>query len=179
MARIITVADLREHVETDLPEAAIQRLIDEADQLVVDGYGAHGPAAQTDDKYPDVGMPLLFLERPASAVTAVTEYANASNSKLLVANDYRLEFGGQALRRLTTGTNIAAVWPWRVLVTYTISVTENPIRRGVVIDLVGLAVNAGRGVKSERAGDYSVTFADGEKQREDILGRLGGLNVHV
>ena len=178
MARIITVADLREHVETDLPEAAIQRLIDEADQLVVESYGAHGPATQTDDLRSDVGMTLIFPQRPVDSVTTVTEFTSATTSKVLDPTDYTVGHGGKSLERLTTGPNPSLSWGYKVLVAYVIATTENPRRRGAVIDLVRLAT-VHTGLHSERAGDYSATSVDYETERGKILSRLGGLNVSV
>lgn len=179
MARIITVADLREHVETDLPESAIQRLIDDADQLVIDTYGAHGPAVQTDDLYVDDGSEYVFPQRPVDAVTTVTEYTSETTSKVLDPTDYRLLHNGQSMLRLRNGTNPAVGWGYRVVVAYVITTAENPRRRGVVIDLVRLSINHSSGLRSERAGDYSVSYGNSEKERSKILRRLGGVNVSV
>ena len=178
MARIITVADLREHVETDLPEAAVQRLIDEADQLVVDAYGAHGPATQTDDLYGDAGSEYVFPHRVVDAITTVTEHSSETTSKVIDPTDYRVLNGGTTLLRLRNGTNPSIGWPYRVVVAYVISTAENPRRRGVVIDLVRLAA-VHTGLRSERAGDYSAQSVDYETERGKILGRLGGVNVSV
>ena len=179
MARIITVADLREHVETDLPESAIQRLIDDADQFVVDTYGAHGPATQTDDLYVDSGSEYVFPTRPVDAITTVTEYTSETTSKVLDPTDYRLGHGSQSLLRLRNGSNPAVGWGYRVVVAYVIATTENPQRRGVVIDLVSLSINHSSGLRSERAGDYSVSYGDSADERNKILRRLGGVRVSI
>lgn len=179
MARIITVADLREHVETDLPESAIQRLLDDADQLVVDTYGAHGPAVQTDDLYGDSGSEYVFPTRPVDAVTTVTEYTSETLSTVLDPTDYRVLHNGQSLLRLRNGSNPSVGWPYRVVVVYVIATTENPRRRGAVIDLVRLSINHSSGLRSEQAGDYSVSYGNSEEERNRILRRLGGVNVSI
>ncbi len=179
MARIITVADLREHVETDLPESALQRLIDDADQMVVDTYGEHGPATQTDDLYGDPGSEYVFPERPIDAVTTVTEYTTETTSQVLDPTDYRVLHQGKSLLRLRNGSNPAVGWPYRVVVAYVIATGENPRRRGVVIDLVRLSINHSSGLRSERAGDYAVSYGDSEGERLKVLRRLGRVNVSL
>ncbi len=176
MTRIITVAELRENVETDLPESAIQRLIDDADQLVVAAYGANGGATQTDDLAVDPSNTLIFPSRPIDAVTTVTEYTSETLSTTLDLTDYRVGHDGQSLLRLTGGSNPAASWPYRVVVVYVVATTDSPRRRGVVIDLVRLATGH-TGLRSQRAGDYSEQSVDYETERSKILGRLGRMGV--
>lgn len=184
MARIITVADLREHVETDLAESALQRLIDDADQAVVDRFGPHGSATETvtDDIDADPLGVYVFLGRAASAIASVVEYTSASVSRTLAASDYRLVHGGKTLQRLTTGTTPATVWGYRVVVEYYPSTADNPRRRRIVIDLCKLTLTYGGYIKSERAGDYqsssSLTPDAYQRERERLMSELGGIRVY-
>ena len=177
--RIITVEAVREHVQTTMAEAAIQRLIDDADQTVVDTYGAHGPTVQTDDLRSGPDDRLLFLQRPAATITTVTEYVDETNLTALDPTDYRLINGGTTLERITSGANVRSSWGFRTLVVYVISSDENPRRRGVVIDLVRLAINNPGGITRERAGDYSVEHGSYEEQQGKILGRLRKMGISV
>ena len=174
MARIITVADLREHVEADLAESALQRLLDEADQLVVDRYGAHGGASVEDDL--EGSQPYVFLTYTSSSISVVTEYMSATSSKVLSPTDYRVGHGGKSLLRLTTGGTPALQWGPRVTVAYVVAVAQNPRRRRVVIDLVRLALSY-NALRSEGAGDYSSQSVNYEQERNRILKSLGGINV--
>ena len=179
MARIITVAELKENVETTLAEGAIQRLIDDADQTVVDAYGAHGPAVQTDDLRAGPDDRFLFPHRPIALVTTVTEYVDETNLTVLDPTDYRVLNKGTTLERITSGVNVRNSWGFRTLVEYVISSDSNPRRRGVVIDLVRLAINNPGGITRERAGDYSVEHGSYEEQQGKILGRLRKMGISV
>ncbi len=179
MTRIITVAELKENVETTLGQGAIQRLIDDADQTVVDAYGAHGPAVQIDDLRSRPDFVHLFLSRPAAAITTVTEYVDETNSTVLDPTDYRLLNGGTTLERITSGVNVRSSWGFRTVVTYVISSAQNPKRRGVVIDLVRLAINNPGGIIEEKAGDYMVKHGSYEEQGDKILARLRRMGISV
>ncbi len=178
MARILTVADLQEHIESDLGETALQRLIDDADQAVVDKFGPHGDALNTvtDDIETDEQL-YLFPKRQASSIVGVTEYTSPTLTRTLVASDFRLVHGGKALKRLTTGVTPSTVWGWRAEVEYFVSTEQNVRRRRVVIDLVRLEMQY-TGIVTERAGDYSVTNVhDYQQERERLMNDLGGVRV--
>lgn len=182
MARIITVPALKEHIETDLGEAALQRLIDDADQAVVDRYGVHGSATDTLTEEVDGGERFVFLRRSAASISSVTEYTTGTTNRTLAAGDYRLRFGGRALERLTTGDTPASVWGYRVDVAYLVATDENVRRRRVVIDLVKLAMKYDA-LKSEQAGDYRSQSVDYQDERERLITELGrssgGVRLHV
>lgn len=174
MPRILTVPDLQEHVESSVDETALQRLLDDADQAVVSRYGSHGSATDTVEEDVETRRELrIFLSRPASSIVTVVEYTSATLSRTLASTDYRLEFGGQALQRLSTGGTPSLSWGWRAVITMYLDQADNVRRRRVVIDLVRLAIQH-TGLAAERAGDYNMTAAQYQSERDRILSELGG-----
>lgn len=182
MSTLISPDDLREHFETDLDDLALQRLINDADELITSRYGAHAVDGDIEEEVLGSGS-LLFLSRPAAAIIGIKEYratllGGAEVEEILDTNDWRLSYRRQ-LQRLISGTNPWDYWGHRVLVTYTPQ-ADNHQRTRVEIDLCRLAATYSGAIKSERAGDYSVTFAGGttdaylayQREREAILKSL-------
>lgn len=170
MATLIDPTTLRQHLETDLKDPALQRLLDDADAAIIDRYGPHAGNITVDL---EGAQKLLFLDRPATAIVTVSEYAIRDDNVPLVlaANDYRSLFGGHSLERLTTGTNARTMWGERVTVLY--SPTDEAAKRTMIeIDLATLAANMKIGVTLESIGDYQARYADYTAERERILQRL-------
>jgi hypothetical protein len=173
MAPILTLAQMRESVETDLPDAALQRLIDAEDAEIVRRYGA--PATQT--QVLRGGSASLYLSRQASAITSVSEEVGGTVTAL-AADDYELWSGG-ILEREADGTNGRAAWGERVTVVY-VPVADAEQRTACLAQLVQLAVRYS-GVASESiGGDYSATKHDYQRERERLLRKLaprGGMVI--
>lgn len=176
MTALITVADLREHVETDLPDAALQRIIGDADAAITERFGGHGEGGATisEEIHPSPLSPLLFPARPVSSVESITEHQgplfDEETVTVLAADDYRVELGGRAIRRLSSGTNAATVWGERVELVYT-PVVDGWRRARVTVDLCKLTI-AYNALKHEGAGDYRADSLDYQRERERILGEL-------
>lgn len=171
MAALITPAQAREHIETDLLDPGLQRLIDDADALIVERFGAHSPAVtatifrdvQTDD--------LVFLPRPMSAApTSVTEWVNDISSTVLDPTDYRVLYGGRAIQRLASGVNGRSTWAARVIVVYN-PIDEVARRTRVEIDLVRAATQY-VSLDREVVGDYLAIHPNYLDEREQILSGL-------
>ena len=170
MAPLITVANLILHIETDLATAEVQRLIDAADDSIVEAHGEHSSTGTVTDLLIG-GDRALFLTRPYSALTSVTEYAGTSTT-VLVAADYRAWYGNRLLERLALdATNPAAYWAERVQIIFT-PVDDDKQRIEATIDLVRLAMQV-TGLQSQRAGDYSAVSLNYHKERAAIINRLG------
>jgi hypothetical protein len=169
---LITLAELKEHVESDLSDAALQRLLDSEDAEIVKRTGAHSGAITETLNGREL---LLFLGRPAAAVTSVTEYVSGGaitgeTATVLAANDYRIWGSGRYLQRLPTGTNPRTFWGSRAQVVYTPR-DESAERTLVLINLCRLAVEY-RGLRTERVGDYSMTSEEYTAERERLLSQL-------
>jgi hypothetical protein len=164
---LLTVAQVRAHVETDLADEALERLIDDADAEIIDRAGAVDE--QTDEMHGVELATALCLSRRASEITEVVETVSEDETTL-AADDYSLRAGGLFLDRLSTGTNGRSTWGDSVVVTYT-PVDRTARRTRVLIDLVKLSVQY-NALRSESVGDYSATSAEYETERERLLGRL-------
>lgn len=171
MSALLTVDQLREHIDTDVTDAGIQRLLDEADFDIVQRYGAH---TGTVIEYFTCGPadPLIFTTRKISAITEIVETnrgVNGDEETTLDASDY-LNDGSRQLRRVSGGTNSASYWSPRVKVTYT-PISDTARRTSVTIDLVRLACRYDA-ASSTSLGDVSISHVDYALERERILARL-------
>lgn len=163
---LLTVIELREHVQTDLADAALQRILDAEEGEIVRRYGPHTEATETLRG----GDRLLFLARPATAISEVVETVGVVDT-VLDAADYRLWDGGRCLERLTTGSIPSLYWAERVSVAY-VPADQSAQRKLVLVQLVKLAL-AYSGLRSESVGgDYSATTLDYVAEREKLLQSL-------
>jgi hypothetical protein len=174
-ASLLTVAQMRTHLETGLTDEALQRLLDAEESEIVARYGAHTSATET---LPGNGE-WLILGRTPSSITSVTETeTDNATATVLAANDYRLWAGGQ-LERLSTGTNGRYYWAPLVQVVY-VPQDANDQRRAALVKLVTLsAAYTGTKAESIGSGDYSVTAADYTAERERILRSLAARKLWV
>lgn len=140
----VTPAIILEHLETDLGDNAIQRLIDEAEAYCTK---IAGPESGSYTVHRQGGVSSFWLRRPADSITSVTELDNGDN--VVDSGNYRLEHGGRTLRR------VGNIWAHgTVEIVYTV-ITDTAVRDRVVIDLVHLALSYRGAVKSESDGAYS------------------------
>ena len=146
---LMTPAEIKAHVETDLTDAALQELIDAAEQDIDTAHGAL--ATQTDELLGKKSL-NLWPTRPITTVTSITETVGATDT-VLSADDYKLLHGGRQIERLSTGTNPRIEWGDRVKIVYAPE-DETARRKGILVKLVkfDLAYN---GLASEKVGDYS------------------------
>ena len=161
MAALLTLAQIREHVETDLSNDALQRLIDSEDAEIVQRYGALSTQTETLRG----GSERLFLSRLVSSITSISEEVGETTTTL-AADDYEL-WWHQELDRHGRST-----WGERVTIVY-VPQTMTAQRTAVLTQLVQLAVRY-NGVEQESvgSGDYSATSADYQRERERLLRKL-------
>lgn len=165
----LTVPDLRDHVETDLDDAALARLMASEEEAIVE----HAGSATSETQYMDaLGHREIRLRRDAASITeAATRIHPDEDETVLSANDYRLE-PPRTLVRLGDGDNGDSGWRGRVRVVY-VPAVDADLRDRVLIDLVKLSVEY-RGLESERAGDVSQQFGDYTERRRQVLSQLDG-----
>ena len=162
---LLTKTELKEHVETDLVDDAVNRLLDDAEAEIIRRFGAH--VTQVDE--PLGGDKYLFPSRPITTVTSIVETVGTTDTTL-AADDYKLIHSNRQIERLGDGTNGRLTWGDRVKITYVPSDNQDT-RKRVQIDLVKLAIQYDV-VRTVESGNYSATFPDYEKERDKILGRL-------
>lgn len=171
---LLTVAELRELVESDLSDTGLGILLDAADYEIIARLGVL--ASQT-DVLPGGGN-LLHLGRRAASVTSAVERAMVDGVGLqdttLVAGDYELLANGYQVQRKTTGTNSSWAWQGQVtIVTVPYDQTgETARRKALLVDLVKLA-NRYEGVGEQSVGDVRVRhMADQQAERDRLFSAL-------
>lgn len=169
---LLTTAQVREHIETDLKDDALTRLIEDADAQIVEVAGELN--TETDTKIDEVLANALFLNRRASSITTVVEEVKQGDgsyySTTLAADDYTLRSEGRIIERLATGTNPRTTWGDTVTITY-VPYDTSMKRERVLIDLVKLAVQY-NALDSEKVGDYSASQSKYTAKRQALLKEL-------
>lgn len=164
---MLTVTEAREHLDTELGDEALERLLVAAYQDIADYAGTATSVSEL--LMPGSGE-LLRLSRRATAVTSVIERGTA-----LADDDYQLR--AQTLERLATGTHPSSRWHGRVDVTYT-PFDDEDRRDQAALALVRLDLNHNPGLMSQSLGAWSETYqnnatsSDYPAQRAAILATL-------
>ncbi len=161
---VLTVAQLRDFIPTNLSDASLQAILDDALQTV---DGALGPSGDVTE-WLEASGPLLALSRPCSAVTSIVTAPTwySVGGVTLAPTDYEVSQSGRTLRRLRTGVNPS--WWWGpVTVTYQRS-TDTPLRVRATVELVKLTL-AWSGYLGESTQSESRSFGDLQAQRQAIL----------
>jgi hypothetical protein len=169
---LLTVDEVRENVETQLTDPALQRLIEAEDEAITYQHGEIG--TQVEEVEANGLTKVIYPRRRVASIDKVTEKdKRAGTETVLSADDYELVAGGMRIDRLPTGTNPQTYWQHTVRVEYT-PYDDTKTRKAVLIDLVKLAVQWA-GTDAESLPDYSSTRErEYQLQREAILARLGG-----
>lgn len=163
---VATLLDrLKLRFETDLADNELQRIIDEGAAEIARLYGPDPDAGAPVVEVIPAGDTLIFLSRPAATITSVVITDSAGTETTLVADtDFRTWYGGRVIER------VGGLYWAPSTVTY-VPLDDTSQRQEVVIKLAILTLEY-RALKSERAGDYSATFADYTEERAKILGSL-------
>lgn len=170
---LLTVDELKEHVTTSLVDAALQRLLDDAEAAITAFAGDVASATEIVNG----GAARISVSRPIDAVTAVVE-RDGSYSPVTLATDDWEQVGRFELARLRFGTNSSSHWRRPVRVTYT-PVDDTATRKIVQLELVKLEIAYNPALASETVGAWTQTFASSSginktygERRGDILARL-------
>lgn len=171
----------RERIETDLSDAELLRIIDEANSEIILRFGPHADPSRPINitvrgqaRYLDLARPIDITQTVLVVEAAQwweTEYEwwtfGGEDSVTLGSTDYRVLNGGRTLERLASGANPRVWWGRTVLITYT-PVTDGNQRQEAIIKLVQLAVQFD-GTSNLRVGDYSQANLSYQGQRDQIL----------
>lgn len=171
---LLSAADLRDHVETDLNDTRLQDVIDRLEAELLQRTGPHaGPLVEILAG----GGASVFLRRPISTVSSVREGARIepSTPALTAATDYRVWPDQGRVERLTPGAElgtpaatVAAQFAAVVEVTYS-PVDDQPQRKRVLLELVRLDL-AQSGRAAESVGDdYRYRGLDYQEHRESLF----------
>ena len=167
---LLTVAEVKEHVETGLSDIALGRLIDAQDAYIRRMVGPHDPAttmAYERDILP--GMRRFWLPRIASSVDTVEDrYLFESAWTVREETTYYLSGGGRSVSLNHWGWDV----PFREVVRVTFTpVPENAERTQALIDLVRLEAQD-TGLQSETDDTFEYIAKDKVKARQEIIAPL-------
>lgn len=171
---LLTTAQVREHVESDLGDDAFGRVVDGADAEIVRRLGA----LATQTELLEGGSRYLHLGRKASAVSAAVERYPAVGGGYtetdLEDDDFSLLGDGRRVERLADGTNEAATWQGLVTVTYVPADAASAERGVLLVNLVKLEL-AYSGLSSDGVGDVrSQAYADHAAAKDALFRPLKG-----
>jgi hypothetical protein len=171
---LLTVAELREHVESALPDPALERLLASAEEVTASWAGPltfdeDGQVVDVTEVVNAPGRKLIALPQTPTAITSVTDLRGAVET-ILDPSAYRLEERkvgvrscGAWLRRVDGKT-----WSDRTTVAFT-PLDDSATRRTVLIQLVALELNFQPGMASQGAGPWSESYSRYLRQREELL----------
>lgn len=163
----LTTAELKAQVDTDLSDNTLGQIIDSVERDIEEFAGSLTAAIT---EYDPSMMSLLSLIVRASAIVTVVEFSDlqsAPTETTLSSDDYELSADGWSLRRLSDGTNQRETWGWHVVVTIT-PLSDVARRKQIAVKLARLEITH-TGYSQERAGDWSASMLDLNKERAKIL----------
>ncbi len=163
----LTIAQIRNQVQTDILDTALQRIVDAEEKRIEKAAGKE--TAVTEYKFAG-GLVEFFTQRPILVITSIKERrTKASTQVTLAADDYRI-FGDRLIRRLTTGTNGFDFWGAEVEILY--NPTENLDRRNqALVELVRISVEE-KAIKADKDGDVTTTYRNPARARKELLDGL-------
>ncbi len=162
---LLTVAELREHVESALPDTALERLLAGCELAIAQWAGPlsfdeDGHVVEVVDVARAPGRALLRLRQAPATVFSVLDIHGGVESEL-EPSAYRVE--ERYLRRLGDG-----VWGEWTRVTHA-PVDDSAVRRTVLIQLVQLELNVQPGMASQGVGPWSESYGKYLRQRNELL----------
>jgi hypothetical protein len=171
---LLIVAQLREHVETSLPDAALARILASAEQSIAIWAGPleldeAGVIADATEKLWAPGRSLLRLHQLPVAIASVTDVVNGVET-LLDPSAYRLI--ERHLRRL------GGTWGEWTTVVHT-PTDDSAVRRTVLEQLCQLELNVQPGMASQGAGGWSESYRAYLRQRDELLRAVRPADVPV
>lgn len=162
MSELLTVEQLRAHVETGLPDFALEQIIESEEASINARYGE--PATMSEIRIPNGS--LVALSRPALSIESVVDGDETLPPEGALASDY---YG--LLNRTTLERRNSASWSSSVAITYTPASSDVARRLLVLVQLCKLAL-AYSGYQSQAGADVSETPLELESQRERLLRSL-------
>lgn len=173
---LLTTTQIRELVETDLSDTALQMLIDDAEAEIVERYGAHAEdGAVTEQHVVNSGERWIFPRRKLDAsedVVVTRQVLGGVDVTTAGEDEYTTDSNG-SVRLLASESWIGTL----VTITYT-PLTDAPRRRRVLADLVRLAIRYDA-ASSTSMGDMQVSHVGYEQERDALLRRLSRMSGSI
>lgn len=172
----LTVPELRQHIDSELPDAALARIIADVYDEIVAKYGPVGvDVSERVVSDFDRDGAIVLRRKPASITSIVEELDSVGDStRTLDPTDYRVR--GYTVQRLRGGVFPARGWSgYGTTVTY--RPRDDSARRAMAVVDVAKEELAHSGFASRRLGDYSESKGAGQggktldQARAEILRR--------
>ena len=167
---------------TDLPDSELEDMIIAITSELDERLGPVGPVTKElgDPADPNSRFHHSLRVIPpigAGDVTIVEldpgNSGDPSAETTLLQGDYRILHDGRTIQRLTGGPNGRTYWAPMVRITYTPASATQPARDEALIKIAMIDLSYRGGLKSERAGDYSMTLSgDPIADREAVIAGL-------
>jgi hypothetical protein len=158
----VTGAQLREHVPgIPLPDAALQRIIDDIEEEILDRFGPLTEVSERVVAGPYQG--LITTKRKVGSIVSIVEDLSpiaGESTRTLDPTDYRVS--GYTVERLRGGTYPATGWAWYGTTINYVPVSDVHRRTMATIDAAKLEL-AVSGVMSVSIGDYSESTGAGSR----------------
>lgn len=172
-ATLMTVDEMREHVETALSDDALQRLMDAAEDDINDHAGLltmedyDTAAERTEWVTNQFRNRMIRVKMPVESIVSITSVysGNPTDTEDPLVDDEDYWFDGVNIHRK------GYFWGDRVEVVY---IPKNTLsqRRACLILLVRLAINSEPGIGFEGAATWQSTSQDYEQSKQRILWSL-------
>lgn len=164
----LTTDDVRERIDTDLSETAVQRILTAAESSVERSAG--NATAETEQMDASASA-RLTVSRRSTSITSVTERTrHSSDAVTLSANDYR-KIGAITFLRLNSGDNPASFWGKEVTFVYVPEV-DTELRERVTLDLCMLDIQLRAFDREEKGADWEGEQKDHKARRRAVLAQI-------
>lgn len=159
---LLTVAQIKEHVETDLSYDELNLLLADAEQLITCTAGEPTASTETHLHSPREANTRIWLKQRAATITTVIERGIDGVETTLAGSGYRLMLEGRVLERIN------AAWAPEVRIAYT-PVSDLATRKRVQVDLVKLAIQYEALGSNAIGSDVSQSHLSYQAEREKLL----------
>lgn len=175
MANLVSTDEVRALVKTGLTDAQLETVVDRVEDYITDQIGEPYSEGVTITETVSGGGKNLFLKRPVSSVSSVTEYSQLSDqtgASLEENTQFYLWPDQGRLERIGGIWGSEGKWGRMVEVTY-VPQDQTKKRKQVIIDLVRLELSRTAMFQESVGGEYSYTApANWEKERQRIMKRI-------
>lgn len=162
MANLLDVAEARTLIRSSKTDDELEEIIAREEAELIRRFGAHWATGVTVQETLEGSGVCLYLRRPVSAITSITE-----DGTTIASTDYRLWGGEGRVEKL-----YGAYWSGVCVVTFT-PANDNPGRKRALIQLLRLELERTAMKTESIGGEYSYTAPDWDKERSRVYRRAG------
>lgn len=180
MASLVSPDELRVLVETGIGDTELQEVINRVEAEITEEIGAPYSEGETLTETLEGKSRNIYLKRPVSSITSVTEYSQLSDTtgNALTENETFYVWPSQGrLERISTVPG-AILWSRMVAVVY-VPQDQTEKRKKAIIDLVRIDISRTAYFSEGVAGEYNYMATDNlwEKERRRIMKRLSFISI--